>query len=167
MLAILIATLALQPQMAVPDTVLRGADLPAIIEAVLEKVAPVSTYPTATRPLLLDLEETARAFREELLPGLTAIPAGIERPHLDRSHREAVVSCAAPRECTVAGDGIYVAVVRARRAPESGEYLLVARVLTSRSDDPKRLGAWYDMEIYVAPVSGTWKVTRLGITMAA
>lgn len=152
--------IALQMQIA-------AADIPPIVNAALDVAAPVNdsigsprgTMRIADRPLLLDVAQTARAFREmdSRLPA-TLPELRLDRPFVSRERNEAIACSEASgrRSCRVADNGIYVAIKRARRADTPDE--LVVSVEVPWNGDTRPVG--YASEIALRRMNGSWIASR-------
>lgn len=148
-------------------------DLPAIVKAVLQEV--VSSEVHSESPLYVDVQQTASAFREVLLPAaslsLSDVSRAVPGHQIAAGEEDEVVSCVrggarVRPKCTIAGNGLFVSIREARHGPQPGEVLVVVRVLWADASG-ELLG--YDMEMFLArstdtdtPESAGWEVVRKG-----
>ena len=143
------------------------SDLPLIVEAVLQDVVKEDVRPG--RPVYLDVQQTATAFRENLIPqaSLRISDVGIDLPGraLLAGARDEVLTYVSGLDCSITGNGISVSIHSARAAPTPGEVLLIVGVYWLPDTIPELCRSWgYGGEFFLARTGRGrgWEVVRRG-----
>jgi hypothetical protein len=134
-----------------------GSIVRTVADYLIPPDRPLGTHQPYGRTVVYDRERTQHAF-EPLVGSVKERDIALALPALLMSRQKAVVCTPDPKDCTVARDGVFIAIDHIEPGPRADEYLVVATVLWGEphpGGGHRLHGGTYHLTVGLA--GGKWK----------